>query len=110
MFTKTIIRQGEKIIKLDRENKEIKEKYSDLRKRNANTVRKYVTNLEVLERAQVEFYSILDKLEKGLQTNNYGQPEVIIRKTIERIKKEKDIIKKDLEIEKVLVADYQSNN
>lgn len=110
MFTKTVIKQGRKIIELDKAKKELQEKYSNLRKRNARVEREYVTNLKVLESAQVEFYHILDNIQKGLEANNYGQPQVKIRKAIEELQKQKDIIRKDLEIEKVLVTDYQSDN
>ena len=98
MFTKTVIRQGEKIIKLEKINKELENKNAQLEWKNFNTNREYLSLMGTLDEAQEEFLYILNNIEEILSSNSYGQAEIKIRKALEEIRKQKDIIIKDLEI------------
>ena len=98
MFAKTVIRQGEKIIKLEKINKELENKNEQLEWKNFNTNREYLSLMGILDNAQEEFLNILNNIEEILSSNNYGQAEIKIRKALEEIRKQKDIIIKDLEI------------
>lgn len=98
MFAKTVIRQGEKIIKLEKINKELENKNEQLEWKNFNTNREYLSLIGMLDEAQEEFLNILNNIEEILSSNSYGQAEIKIRKALEEIRKQKDIIIKDLEI------------
>ena len=87
-----------KIIKLEKINKELENKNEQLEWKNFNTNREYLSLMGMLDNAQEEFLNILNNIEEILSSNNYGQAEIKIRKALEEIRKQKDIIIKDLEI------------
>ena len=98
MFAKTVIRQGEKIIELDDIRKQLEEKNKELEFKNFNTARENLNLIGALDDAQEEFLHILDNIEEILSSNNYGQVDIKIRKALEEIRYQKEIIEKDLEI------------
>ncbi len=98
MFAKTIIRQKEKIIKLDNIRKQLEKKNSELEFKNFDTNRECLNLIGMLDDAQEEFLYILENIEEILSSNNCGQADIKIRKALEEIRYQKDIIKKDLEI------------
>ena len=98
MFARTVIRRGEKIIKLEKINKELENKNVQLEWKNFNTNRECLSLMGMLDEAQEEFLYILNNIEEILSSNSYGQAEIKIRKALEEIRKQKDIIIKDLEI------------
>ena len=109
MFTKTIIRQGEKIIELDDIRKQLEEKNKELEFKNFNTARENLNLIGALDDAQEEFLYILENIEEILSSNNYGQADIKIRKALEEIRYQKDIIEKDLEINNELSTTLDGN-
>ena len=51
-----------------------------------------------------------ENIEEILSSNNYGQADIKIRKALEEIRYQKDIIEKDLEKNNELVDDRKSSN
>ena len=98
MFAKTVNRQGEKIIELDDIRKQLEEKNKELEFKNFNTARENLNLIGALDDAQEEFLYILENIEEILSSNNYGQADIKIRKALEEIRYQKEIIEKDLEI------------
>lgn len=98
MFAKTVNRQGEKIIELDDIRKQLEEKNKELEFKNFNTARENLNLIGALDDAQEEFLYILENIEEILSSNNYGQVDIKIRKALEEIRYQKEIIEKDLEI------------
>lgn len=90
--TKTIVRQGEKIIELNKKNYEIS--------------RENLKLIGTIDDMQDEFLNILDTLEEILTTQNYNRPDLVISKAIAEIKYQKQIIEEDKKIE---LADCESN-
>lgn len=98
MFVKTVIKQGEKIIELDKINKQLEEKNLDLEWKNFNTNREKLNLIGKLDEIQEEFLHILDGVERILTSNSYGRDDIVISKAVAEIRYQKDIIMKDLEI------------
>lgn len=90
--TKTIVRQGEKIIELNKKNYEIS--------------RENLKLIGTIDDMQDEFLNILDTLEHILTTQNYNRPDLVISKAVAEIKYQKQIIEEDKKIE---LADSESN-
>ena len=90
--TKTIVRQGEKIIELNKKNYEIS--------------RENLKLIGTIDDMQDEFLNILDTLEHILTTQNYNRPDLVISKAVAEIKYQKQIIEEDKKIE---LADCESN-
>ena len=109
MFARTVIRQGEKIIKLEKINKELENKNEQLEWKNFNTNREYLSLMGMLDEAQEEFLYILNNIEEILSSNSYGQAEIKIRKALEEIRYQKGIIIKDLEINNELPTTLDGN-
>jgi hypothetical protein len=89
---KTIARQGEKIIELNKKNYEVS--------------RENLKLIGTIDDMQDEFLNILDTLEEILTTQNYNRPDLVISKAIAEIKYQKQIIEEDKKIE---LADCESN-
>ena len=89
---KTIARQGEKIIELNKKNYEVS--------------RENLKLIGTIDDMQDEFLNILDTLEEILTTQNYNRPDLVISKAIAEIKYQKQIIEEDKKIE---LADSESN-
>lgn len=89
---KTIARQGEKIIELNKKNYEVS--------------RENLKLIGVIDDMQDEFLNILDTLEHILTTQNYNRPDLVISKAVAEIKYQKQIIEEDKKIE---LADSESN-
>ena len=89
---KTIARQGEKIIELNKKNYEVS--------------RENLKLIGTIDDMQDEFLNILDTLEEILTTQNYNRPDLVISKAIAEIKYQKLIIEEDKKIE---LADSESN-
>ncbi len=89
---KTIARQGEKIIELNKKNYEVS--------------RENLKLIGTIDDMQDEFLNILDTLEHILTTQNYNRPDLVISKAIAEIKYQKQIIEEDKKIE---LADSESN-
>lgn len=83
--TKTIVRQGEKIIELNKKNYEIS--------------RENLKLIGTIDDMQDEFLNILDNLEHILTTQNYNRPDLVISKAVAEIKYQKQIIEEDKKIE-----------
>lgn len=83
--TKTIVRQGEKIIELNKKNYEIS--------------RENLKLIGTIDDMQDEFLNILDTLEHILTTQNYNRPDLVISKAVAEIKYQKQIIEEDKKIE-----------
>ena len=90
--TKTIVRQGEKIIELNKKNYEVS--------------RENLRLIGTIDDIQDEFLNILDTLEEILTTQNYNRPDLVISKAVAEIKYQKQIIEEDKKIE---LADCESN-
>lgn len=90
--TKTIVRQGEKIIELNKKNYEVS--------------RENLKLIGTIDDMQDEFLNILDTLEEILTTQNYNRPDLVISKAVAEIKYQKQIIEEDKKIE---LADCESN-
>ncbi len=97
MFAKTVIRQGKKIIELDKAVKQQKEEIEELNFKNVNYCRENLDLIGALDDAQEEFLHILERIEDILTSNNYGRPDIVISKAVAEIRYQKDIIEKDLE-------------
>lgn len=82
---KTIARQGEKLIELNKKNYEIS--------------RENLKLIGAIDDMQDEFLNILDKLEHILTTQNYNRPDLVISKAVAEIKYQKQIIEEDKNIE-----------
>ena len=89
---RTIKRQGEKIIELN--------------KKNYAVSRENLRLIGTIDDMQDEFLNILDTLENILTTQNYNRPDLVISKAIAEIRYQKQIIEEDKNIE---LADDQSN-
>lgn len=89
---KTIARQGEKIIELNKKNYEVS--------------RENLRLIGTIDDMQDEFLNILDTLEEILTTQNYNRPDLVISKAVAEIKYQKQIIEEDKKIE---LADSESN-
>lgn len=89
---KTIARQGEKIIELNKKNYEVS--------------RENLKLIGTIDDMQDEFLNILDTLEEILTTQNYNRPDLVISKAVAEIKYQKQIIEEDKKIE---LADSESN-
>lgn len=89
---KTIARQGEKIIELNKKNYEVS--------------RENLKLIGTIDDMQDEFLNILDTLEHILTTQNYNRPDLVISKAVAEIKYQKQIIEEDKKIE---LADSESN-
>lgn len=98
MFVKTVIKQGEKIIELDKINKQLEKKNLELEWKNFNTNRESLNLIGKLDEIQEEFLHILEGVEKILTSNSYGRDDIVISKAVAEIRYQKDIIIKDLEI------------
>ena len=109
MFARIVRKQGEKIIKLEKAKKELKNKNEQLEWKNFNTNREYLSLMGILDNAQEEFLNILNNIEEILASNNYGQAEIKIRKALEEIRKQKDITIKDLEINNESSTTFDGN-
>ena len=111
MFTKTVIRQGEKIISLEKAKKELENKNTDLQFKNFDLCRENLILTGTLDDIQEEILRMLDNIEERLTNNDYGRPDIKINNTLEYIRYEKEIIEKDLEIDnkKELSANRQTN-
>ena len=109
MFARTVIRRGEKIIKLEKINKELENKNAQLEWKNFNTNRDCLSLMGMLDEAQEAFLNILNNIEEILSSNSYGQAEIKIRKALEEIRKQKDIIIKDLEINNESSTTFDGN-
>lgn len=109
MFAKTIIRQGEKIIKLDNIRKQLEKKNAELEFKNFDTNRECLNLIGMLDDAQEEFLHILDNIEEILSNNDCGQPDIKVRKALEEIRYQKEIIEKDLEINNELSTTLDGN-
>lgn len=83
--TRTIARQGEKII--------------DLTKKNFEVSRENLKLIGTIDDIQDEFLKILDNLEDILTSQNYNRPDIVISKAIAEIRYQKQIIEKDKNIE-----------
>ena len=110
MFVKTVIKQGEKIVELDKINKQLEKKKSELEWKNFNTNRECLNLIGRLDEIQEEFLHILEGVEKILTSNSYGRDDIVISKAVAEIRYQKDIIIKDLEINNELANDNQSEN
>lgn len=99
MFTKTVIRQGEKIISLEKAKKELENKNTDLQFKNYDLCRENLNLTGILDDAQEEFLYILDIIEEKLTNNSYGREYIKISNTLEYVREQKAIIEKDLEID-----------
>ncbi len=108
MFTKTVIKQGEKIIELDNIRKELEKKNAELEFKNFNANRECLNYIGMLDDAQEEFLHILESIEEILTSNDYGQADIKVRKALEEIRTQKDIIEKDLEKNEELSTTYQN--
>lgn len=82
---KTIKRQGEKIIELN--------------KKNYAVSRENLKLIGTIDDMQDEFLNILDKLEHILTTQNYNRPDLVISKAVAEIRYQKQIIEEDKNIE-----------
>lgn len=82
---KTIKRQGEKIIELN--------------KKNYAVSRENLRLIGTIDDMQDEFLNILDKLEHILTTQNYNRPDLVISKAVAEIRYQKQIIEEDKNIE-----------
>ena len=82
---KTIARQGEKIIELNKKNYEVS--------------RENLKLIGTIDDMQDEFLNILDTLEEILTTQNYNRPDLVISKAVAEIKYQKQIIEEDKKIE-----------
>lgn len=82
---KTITRQGEKIIELSKKNYQANSENLKL--------------IGTIDDMQDEFLNILDNLEYILTTQNYNRPDLVISKAVAEIRYQKQIIKKDKNIE-----------
>ena len=89
---KTIARQGEKIIELNKKNYEVS--------------RENLKLIGAIDDMQDEFLNILDTLEHILTTQNYNRPDLVISKAVAEIKYQKKIIEED---KKIKLADSESN-
>ena len=110
MFAKTVIRQGEKIIKLEKQKEKLENKNLELEWKNFDTNRECLNLIGKLDDAQEEFLHILESVEEILTANSYGRDDIKISKAIAEIRYQKDIIIKDLEINNELANDNQSEN
>lgn len=110
MFIKTVIKQGEKIIKLDKTNKDLENKNKELEWKNFDTNRECLNLIGKLDDIQEEFLHILERVEEILTANSYGRDDIKISKAIAEIRYQKDIIIKDLEINNELVDECESEN
>lgn len=110
MFVKTVIKQGEKIVELDKINKQLEKKKSELEWKNFNTNRECLNLIGRLDEIQEEFLHILNGVEKILTSNSYGRDDIVISKAVAEIRYQKDIIIKDLEINNELVDECESEN
>lgn len=110
MFAKTVIRQGEKIIKLEKQKEKLENKNLELEWKNFDTNRECLNLIGKLDDAQEEFLHILERVEEILTANSYGRDDIKISKAIAEIRYQKDIIIKDLEINNELANDNQSEN
>lgn len=110
MFVKTVIKQGEKIVELDKINKQLEKKKTELEWKNFNTNRECLNLIGRLDEIQEEFLHILEGVEKILTSNSYGRDDIVISKAVAEIRYQKDIIVKDLEINNELVDDCESEN
>lgn len=111
MFVKTVIRQGKKIIELDKAKKVLEQKNAELEFKNFNTSRENLNLIGTLDDIQEEILRMLDNIEERLTNNDYGRPDIKINNALEYIRYEKEIIEKDLEIDnkKELSANRQTN-
>lgn len=109
MFAKTVIRQGEKIIELDDIRKQLEKKNKELELKNFNTSRENLNLIGALDDAQEEFLHILDNIEEILSSNDCGRADIKVRKALEEIRYQKDIIEKDLEINNELSTTLDGN-
>lgn len=98
MFVKTVIKQGEKIVELDKINKQLDKEKTELEWKNFNTNRECLNLIGRLDEIQEEFLHILEGVEKILTSNSYGRDDIVISKAVAEIRYQKDIIIKDLEI------------
>lgn len=110
MFVKTVIRQGEKIIKLEKQKEKLENKNLELEWKNFNTNRECLNLIGRLDEIQEEFLNILNGVEKILTSNSYGRDDIVISKAVAEIRYQKDIIIKDLEINNELVDECESEN
>lgn len=110
MFVKTVIKQGEKIVELDKINKQLDKEKTELEWKNFNTNRECLNLIGRLDEIQEEFLNILEGIEKTLTSNSYGRDDIKISKAIAEIRYQKDIIIKDLEISNELVDECESEN
>lgn len=110
MFVKTVIKQGEKIVELDKINKQLEKKKIELEWKNFNTNRECLNLIGMLDDVQEEILHILDNIEEILTSNSYGRDDIKISKAVAEIRYQKDIIMKDLEINNELVDDRESEN
>ena len=110
MFAKTVIRQGEKIIKLEKQKEKLENKNLELEWKNFNTNRECLNLIGRLDEIQEEFLNILNGVEKILTSNSYGRDDIVISKAVAEIRYQKDIIIKDLEINNELVDECESEN
>ena len=110
MFVKTVIKQGEKIIKLEKQKEKLENKYVELEWKNFNTNRECLNLIGRLDEIQEEFLNILNGVEKILTSNSYGRDDIVISKAVAEIRYQKDIIIKDLEINNELVDECESEN
>ena len=108
MFAKTVIKQGEKIIELDNIRKELEKKNAELEFKNLNTNRECLNYIGMLDDAQEEFLHILENIEQILTSNDYGRADIKVRKALEEIRTQKDIIEKDLEKNEELSTTLQN--
>ena len=100
MFIKTIIRQGEKIIELDKVRKDLEKEKSELENKHKKLTIKYLNTIGILDDAQEEFLHILDHIEEILSANDYGRADIKVSRALEYIRKEIEIIEEDLDINK----------
>ena len=98
MFVKTVIKQGEKIIELDKIKEQLEKKNEELEFKNFNTNRECLNYIGMLDDAQEELLHILDIIEEILTSNDYGRADIKNRKALEELRTQKYIIEKDLEI------------
>ena len=107
MFVKTVIKQGEKIVELDKINKQLDKEKTELEWKNFNTNRECLNLIGRLDEIQEEFLHILEGVEKILTSNSYGRDDIVISKAVAEIRYQKDIIVKDLEINNELVDECE---
>lgn len=97
--TKTIIRQGEKIIQLEEAKESLEKSNKQLTKKNFDAHRECLNLQGMLDDVQDEILNILNTLEGILTQNPYGKPEIVIAKAVAEIKYQKKIIEDDKNIE-----------